>query len=234
MWINAPPTYLPQVGIGEVMRGLGLGEVIAPNSPDYRVGEMVQGLVGWQQCAVASPAAPLMPVEFAEGFAPSAYLGALGMTGLTAWVGMRDIGKPKPGDDWAAQLAAATPDGIGVDFENVGGDIIMDAIFARLNIGARVALCGLISGYNATDPPPGPRVRKPARPARDRAGLHRPRPFRARTGRSFRPEAAGTSGTSNPSPPISMRRDPWPSCAPRNDEDLSRHLGVGQIGCRRA
>jgi len=58
--------------------------------------------------------------------------------------------------DWADQLAAATPDGIDVDFENVGGDI-MDAVFARLNIGARVALCGLISGYNSADPPPGPR-----------------------------------------------------------------------------
>ena len=47
------------------------------------------------------------------------------------------------------QLAATTPDGIDVDFENVGGDI-MDAIFARLNLHARVALCGLISGYNDT------------------------------------------------------------------------------------
>ncbi|MGF2945823.1 NADP-dependent oxidoreductase [Mycobacterium sp. Lab-001] len=211
MWISATPTYLPPVGIGEVMRGLGLGEVVASNSPDYRVGQMVQGLVGWQQYAVASAAAPLMPVEVAEGVSPSAYLGALGMTGLTAWVGIRDIGKPKPGetvvvsaaagavgsvagqlakaagarvvgiaggpdkcallterlgfdaavdhraDDWAAQLAAATPNGIDVDFENVGGDI-MDAIFARLNIGARVALCGMISGYNAADPPPGPRA----------------------------------------------------------------------------
>lgn len=211
MWINDTPTYLPPVGIGEVMRGLGLGEVIASNSPDYRVGQTVQGLVGWQQYAVASPTAPLMPVEVADGVSPSAYLGALGMTGLTAWVGMRDIGKPKPGetvvvsaaagavgsvagqlakaagarvvgiaggpdkcklvterlgfdaavdhraDDWATQLAAATPDGIDVDFENVGGDI-MDAIFARLNIGARVALCGMISGYNAADPPPGPRA----------------------------------------------------------------------------
>jgi NADPH-dependent curcumin reductase CurA len=210
-WINDTPTYLPPVGIGEVMRGLGLGEVVASNSPDYQVGQTVQGLVGWQQYAVASAAAPLMPVEVAQGVSPSAYLGALGMTGLTAWVGIRDIGKPQPGetvvvsaaagavgsvagqlakaagarvvgiaggpekcalvterlgfdaavdhraDDWAAQLAAATPDGIDVDFENVGGDI-MDAIFARLNIGARVALCGMISGYNSADPPPGPRA----------------------------------------------------------------------------
>lgn len=59
-------------------------------------------------------------------------------------------------DDWRAQLKAATPDGIDVDFENVGGEI-MDAVFARLNIRARVALCGLISGYNDDDAQ-GPRA----------------------------------------------------------------------------
>jgi NADPH-dependent curcumin reductase CurA len=210
-WINDIPTYLPPVGIGEVMRAGGLGEVIASKNPNYAVGQIVQGLVGWQEYVVASDAMPLLPVGVSEGVSPSAYMGALGMTGLTAWIGIRDIGKPKPGetvvvsaaagavgsvagqlakvsgarvvgiaggpdkcalltdqlgfdaavdhraDDWAAQLAAATPNGIDVDFENVGGQI-MDAIFTRLNIGARVALCGLISGYNSADPPPGPRA----------------------------------------------------------------------------
>jgi NADPH-dependent curcumin reductase CurA len=210
-WINDTPTYLPPVGIGEVMRGGGLGEVVASKNSNYPVGQTVQGLVGWQEYAVASDAMFLLPVNVAEGVSPSAYLGALGTTGLTAWLGIRDIGKPQPGetvvvsaaagavgsvagqlaklsgarvvgiaggpekctlltdqlgfdaavdhraDDWAAQLAAATPNGIDVDFENVGG-VIMDAIFARLNIGARVALCGLISGYNSVHPPPGPRA----------------------------------------------------------------------------
>ncbi|MBW0015207.1 NADP-dependent oxidoreductase [Mycobacterium sp.] len=209
-WINDTPTYLPPVSIGEVMRGGGLGEVIASKNPNYAVGQTVQGLVGWQEYAVASDSNPLFPVDVAEGVSPSVYMGALGMTGLTAWVGIRDIGKPRPGetvvvsaaagavgsvagqlakadgarvvgiaggpekcallterlgfdaavdhraDDWPDQLTAATPDGIDVDFENVGGDI-MDAIFARLNIRARVALCGLISGYNSPEPPPGPR-----------------------------------------------------------------------------
>ncbi|ORV86013.1 NADP-dependent oxidoreductase [Mycobacterium interjectum] len=211
MWINDTPTYLPPVGIGEVMRAAGLGQVVASKNPNYPVGQTVQGLLGWQEYAVVSPAAFVMPVDVAAGISPSAYLGALGSTGLTAWVGIRDIGKPKQGEtvvvsaaagavgsvagqlakaagarvvgiaggpekcalltdqlgfdaavdhragDWAAQLAAATPNGIDVDFENVGGDI-MDAVFARLNIGARVALCGLISGYNSADPPPGPRA----------------------------------------------------------------------------
>lgn len=211
MWINDTPTYLPPVGLGEVMRAAGLGEVVASKNPKYVVGQHVQGLLGWQEYAVVSDASFVTPVELAQGVSPSAYLGALGSTGLTAWIGIRDIGKPQPGetvvvsaaagavgsvagqlakadgarvvgiaggpekcallteqlgfdaavdhraDDWAAQLAAATPDGIDVDFENVGGEI-MDAVFARLNMHARVALCGLISGYNAADPPPGPRA----------------------------------------------------------------------------
>ena len=58
--------------------------------------------------------------------------------------------------DWREELVAATPEGIDVNFENVGGEI-MDAVFARLNLRARVALCGLISGYNDVELPPGPR-----------------------------------------------------------------------------
>lgn len=211
MWINDTPTYLPPVGLGEVMRAAGLGKVVASNNPNYPVGQTVQGLLGWQEYVVASDATFLTPVDVAEGVSPSAYLGALGITGLTAWIGIRDIGKPRPdetvvvsaaagavgsvagqlakadgarvvgiaggpekcalltdqlgfdaavdhrADDWPTRLAAATPAGIDVDFENVGGDI-MDAIFTRLNIRARVALCGLISGYNSVDPPPGPRA----------------------------------------------------------------------------
>ena len=209
-WIRDTPTYLPPVGIGEVMRALGLGRVVASKHPGYREGQLVQGLVGWLEWAVASEATPLLPVPDIAGVSPSAHLGVLGHTGLTAWVGMNDIGRPQPGEtvvvsaaagavgsvagqiaqlrgarvvgivggpqkcallaerlqfdaavdrkaaDWGEQLVAATPDGIDVDFENVGGEI-MDAIFARLNLRARVVLCGLISAYNQPELPPGPR-----------------------------------------------------------------------------
>jgi NADPH-dependent curcumin reductase CurA len=209
-WINDTPTYLPPVGIGDVMRGLGLGRVVASKHRNYAEGQLVQGLTGWQEWVVASDAAPLLPVPDLGGDSPSAALGALGMTGLTAWVGLEDIGKPQEGetvvvsaaagavgsmaaqiakikgarvvgiaggpekcallteqlgldaavdhraDDWHDDLVAATPDGIDVDFENVGGPI-MDAIFARLNLRARVVLCGLISDYNSSEPPTPPR-----------------------------------------------------------------------------
>jgi len=210
-WLNDTPTYLPVVPIGDVVRAAGLGRCIASNNPAYEEGKLYQGLTGWQEYFVASDAMPLMPVTEAPGVdSPSAYLGVLGMTGLTAWVGMLQIGQPKEGEtvvvsaaagavgsvagqlakargarvvgiaggeekcalitgelgfdaavdykaaDWQEQLAAATPDGIDVDFENVGGEI-MEAVFTRININARIALCGLISGYNDDDPPPGPR-----------------------------------------------------------------------------
>ena len=208
-WIAETPTYLPPVAIGEVMRAGALGRVVASNSPDYEVGQLVQGLTGWQDYAVASAAAPLFVMPETPGLSESHLLGALGMTGLTAYVGMLDIGRPQAGEtvvvsaaagavgsiagqlaklqgarvvgiaggarkcelltgelgfdaavdykapDWREQLKAATPDGIDVDFENVGGEI-MEAVFGRLNVRARVALCGLISGYN-DDAPAGPR-----------------------------------------------------------------------------
>ncbi len=209
-WIRDVPTYLPPVAIGEVMRAVGLGRVVASNHDSYAEGQLVQGLIGWQEWAVVSDAAPLLPVPELPGVSPSFYLGALGATGLTAWVGLQDIGKPQPGetvvvsaaagavgsvagqvakikgarvvgiaggpekcrllteqlgfdaavdykaDDWHAELVAATPDGIDVDFENVGGEV-MDAVFGRLNLRGRIVLCGLISGYNEAVQPPGPR-----------------------------------------------------------------------------
>ena len=209
-WIRDAPSYLPPVGIGEVMRGLGLGRVVASKHPGYREGQLVTGLLGWQEWTVAGDAALLQPVKEIAGVPASAYLGALGMTGRTAWVGMTDIGCPQPGEtvvvsaaagavgsvagqiakhrgarvvgiaggrdkcallierlgfdaavdrragDWREQLVAATPEGIDVNFENVGGEI-MEAVFARLNLSARVALCGLISSYNDVNLPPGPR-----------------------------------------------------------------------------
>ena len=106
MWINDTPSYLPPVGIGEVMRAGGLGQVVASKNPNYAVGQTVQGLLGWQEYAVLSGTSMVNPVDVAEGVSPSAYLGALGMTGLTAWIGIRDIGKPQPGQTVVVSAAA--------------------------------------------------------------------------------------------------------------------------------
>ena len=165
----------------------------------------------WQDYQTFGPSNPAMkiPAEVAD-LPASAHLGALGMTGVTAYFGVTDVAEVKEGetvvisaasgavgsvagqiakivgaravgiaggaekcawlidelgfdaaidykaDDWAKQLKEATPDRIDVDFENVGGEI-MEKVFGRLNIGARIALCGLISGYNDEGGPVGPR-----------------------------------------------------------------------------
>jgi NADPH-dependent curcumin reductase CurA len=167
-----------------------------------REGDLVFGFTAWQDFAVAEDA---NEIPFAVLPAPlpapmSAFLGVLGHTGITAYLGVEDIGRPQPDEtmvvsaaagavgsvagqlgkargarvvgiagspakcrhvvddlgfdacidyrapDWAAQVDAATPDGVDVDYENVGGPI-MDHVLHRLNFGARVVLCGMISEY---------------------------------------------------------------------------------------
>jgi hypothetical protein len=120
-WIGETPTYLPPVGIGEVMRGLGLGRVVASKHDAYREGQLVQGLIGWQQWAVASDAAPLLPVTEMAGVSPSLYLGALGMTGLTAWVGLEDIGRPQPGETLVVSAAAGAVGSVAAQIGKIRG-----------------------------------------------------------------------------------------------------------------
>ena len=97
-WLSAVPTYLPPVGIGEVVRASGIGEVVASNHPRWSPGDLVQGMVGWQEYAVLGPRSlggisPIVP-----GFPPTYSLGVLGMTGLTAYFGLTDVGAVKPGE----------------------------------------------------------------------------------------------------------------------------------------
>jgi NADPH-dependent curcumin reductase CurA len=89
-------SYSKPVEIGGVMEGMTVGEVVASNHADYAPGDTVMGGAGWQRFCVVD-AAKLRKVDCNE--APlSANLGVLGMPGLTAWVGLEDIGEPKPGE----------------------------------------------------------------------------------------------------------------------------------------
>jgi NADPH-dependent curcumin reductase len=206
-WI-AGDTYLPAVKIGEVVRSGGAGRIEASNHPDYKVGDIVAGMVGWQDYVVMNPKGQLhklptgAPLELA--------MSVLGMTGMTAYFGLIDVGRPLAGETvvvsgaagatgsvvgqiakikgcraigvaggaekcrWLtedlgfdaaidyksekvrARLKELCPDGIDVFFDNVGGDVL-DAALARLALRGRIVLCGGISAYNATEPPPGPR-----------------------------------------------------------------------------
>jgi NADPH-dependent curcumin reductase len=199
--MNDVKSYAASVQIGDVMVGATVGEVVVSNNPALKKGDHVLGYYGWQQYGL-SDGRELQKVD--GNAAPlSAYLGTLGMPGLTAWFGLIDIGAPKPGEtvvvsaaagavgsvvgqiakikgcravgiaggkdkcahvvqdlgfdaciDYKAgnlmrDLAEATPKGVDIYFENVGGDIL-EAVALRLNPFARIPLCGLISQYNAT------------------------------------------------------------------------------------
>ncbi|MCU0888423.1 MAG: NADP-dependent oxidoreductase [Rubritepida sp.] len=97
-------SYAKPVDIGGVMEGATVGEVVASHDPGFAPGDLVMGGQGWQRfCAL--PGARLRKVDTAV--APlSAYLGLLGMPGLTAWVGLEDIGQPKPGETVVVSAAS--------------------------------------------------------------------------------------------------------------------------------
>jgi NADPH-dependent curcumin reductase CurA len=205
-WMNEGKSYVPPVEIGAVMRAAAAGKVTASKHKDFAVGDAVEGVLGVQQYAISNGRG-LRKVD--EKLAPlSAYLGGLGMSGLSAWFGLFEVGQAKPGDTVLVSGAAGAvgstvgqlakihgcrvvgiaggaekcafirelgfdgaidykgeklndgfrrelPKGVDVYFDNVGGDTL-DAALTRINLHARVVICGAISNYNATEKPKGP------------------------------------------------------------------------------
>ena len=202
--MNDAKSYVPPYELGKPMYGGAVGEVIAGGEP----GTLVVHQLGWREGALLD-ADRVQPGEVPDGVSPSALLGALGMPGMTAWVGVTDIAPVAEGetvfisaaagavgsvagqiakargcrvigsagapekvayvrdelgfdaafshhDDVRAALREAAPDGVDVYFDNVGGPQLEAAIGA-LNPRGRIALCGAVSQYNATEPAPGPR-----------------------------------------------------------------------------
>ncbi len=207
IWMANIPQYMPPVAIGEVMRSFGLAEVVESRSPQFKKGDKLVGFTGLQDYIVVDgqEARAFHKIPSIPFVSDSAFLGVLGINGLTAYFGMTDIAKPQKGEtlvvsaaagatgsiagqigrihgcrvvgiagsdekcqwltddlgfdaainykhpDWKDKLAAATPKGIDIDFENVGGEVL-NAVLGRMNLFGRVVLCGLISGYNKEDP----------------------------------------------------------------------------------
>ncbi|WP_026075817.1 NADP-dependent oxidoreductase [Noviherbaspirillum massiliense] len=197
-------SYAAPQALNEVMIGGTVGEVVGSNNPKFAVGDKVLGMLGWSEMGV-SDGSMLRKVDTSH-IPLSAYLGAVGMPGMTAWYGLTQIMQPKAGEtivvsaasgavgsvvgqlaklrgcravgiaggaekcayvvdelgfdacvdykagNLAADLAAATPDGIDAVFENVGGKIF-DECLARMNPFGRIALCGLIAGYDGQPMP---------------------------------------------------------------------------------
>lgn len=208
-WVNDTRSYMPPVGIGEVMRAYAAGTVDASRHPDFKIGDAVQSVLGVQQYAIVKGRGRIIKLDTSK--APmERWVGGLGMPGWTAYFGLLEVGQPKAGEtvvvsaasgavgsvvgqiakikgcrvvgiaggpekcafvkdvlgfddciDYKAgnlseRLRAACPDGIDVNFENVGGEIL-DAILPQMNVFGRVALCGMISGYNAAAAVAGPK-----------------------------------------------------------------------------
>jgi NADPH-dependent curcumin reductase CurA len=97
-WLNDGPNYMNPVGLGEVMRSGGVGQVVASNHAQLAVGDWVAGLVGWQDYVIAEAGGLFGLNRVPDGIDPKAMLGIFGSTGLTAYFGMVDIGQAKEGD----------------------------------------------------------------------------------------------------------------------------------------
>jgi len=207
-WLNEGKSYIPPVGIGEVMRAGTVGEVVASNADGFAPGDWVAGIWGVQTyAAVAAKDVHKIDTGLAP---PERWLGALGMPGMTAYFGILDVGALKDGetvvvsaaagavgglvgqiakvkgchvvgiaggaekcsyvvnelgfdacvdykeDGVLKALATACPKGVDVYFDNVGGPIL-EAAMTLLRRGARVVICGAISGYNDFSKIQGPR-----------------------------------------------------------------------------
>jgi NADPH-dependent curcumin reductase CurA len=197
-------SYADPQPLDATMIGGTVGQVVESKHPKFAAGDFVAGMFGWSEIGVSDGA--LLRKLDTTHIPLSAYLGPVGMPGMTAWFGFNQIMQPKAGEtvvvsaasgavgsvvgqlaklrgcravgiaggkdkcDYVvnelgfdacidykagkleADLAAATPDGVDAIFENVGG-AVFDAALARTNAFARVALCGMIAGYNGEDVP---------------------------------------------------------------------------------
>jgi hypothetical protein len=217
LWVSVDPyqrgrmsqtrSYARSLDLGDVITAQTLGEVVESRDGRYRAGELVVGQLGWQDYATARGGSLRRVLNGLDP--PTLALHAVGATGLTAYFGLLDVARPKPGEtvvvsgaagavgqivgqiaklagcrtvgiaggtekcadlrdvygydeavdykneDVRAALKDACPEGVDVYFDNVGGGITQ-AVIPRLNVGARIAVCGQISQYNLEQPEPGP------------------------------------------------------------------------------
>jgi NADPH-dependent curcumin reductase len=212
-WMNEGKSYIPPVGIGEVMRAGGIGVVMASRNPGFAAGDTVTGGPGvqeyWMVPADQVKRSGLARIDLRLGTVTQ-WLNVLGMPGMTGYFGLTDIGQPKAGETVVVSGAAGAvgqtvgqlakikgcrvvgiaggttkcawvvdelgfdacidykggsvrdglkqhcPKGVDIYFDNVGGEIL-DTVLTRINLKARIIVCGAISQYNNTTPVQGPK-----------------------------------------------------------------------------
>lgn len=104
-WVSAVANYSTPVGIGEVMRAFSAGTIVASRHPNYREGDTVMGMLGWQEYAISDGGTITRKVK-EKDLPLSLSLGVLGLNGVTAYFGLLDVGQPRPGDTVVVSTAA--------------------------------------------------------------------------------------------------------------------------------
>jgi len=97
-WMNDAPGYLPPIQIGDVIRSSGAGVVVESQTDRYAVGDIVIGMTGWQDYVLATEENKFSVVPAGMGLDLATVMNVLGVTGLTAWFGMTDVGAISAGD----------------------------------------------------------------------------------------------------------------------------------------
>lgn len=206
-WMNDGKSYIEPVGLGDVMRAGGIGQVVESKNAKFAPGDYVSGMANVQTYCVTDGKGW---VKVDPNLAPlTTYLNVLGMPGMTAYFGLLESGQPKAGEtvvvsgatgavgstvgqvakikgcrvvgiaggaekchiavkelgfdacidykneDVRIGLKRECPNGIDVYFDNVGGEIL-DTVLTRINLRARIVICGAISQYNNTTAIKGP------------------------------------------------------------------------------
>ena len=121
-WMEDRESYLPPVGLGEPMRAGSIGQVVESNNPEFSTGDMVQTTGGWQDFVVISPSqSPLGLNKVPEGVPPEMMLSVLGVTGLTAYWGLLDLGEPKAGETVLVSGAAGATGSVAGQIARIKG-----------------------------------------------------------------------------------------------------------------
>lgn len=119
-WLSKAEGYIPPVEIGEVVRCSGIGRITESNSAQAPVGALVATLTGWQEHAVVG-VDPMLTTVLADDADPLAELSAFGSGGLTAYVGLTDIGKVREGETVVVSAAAGNTGSLAVQIAKIVG-----------------------------------------------------------------------------------------------------------------
>jgi NADPH-dependent curcumin reductase len=117
----AMDTYLPAVKIGEVMRSFAVAQVVESRHPALQAGQLVQGLFGWQDYALARPGTSTSPTPVPAGVPIETAMSALGLTGITAYFGLLEVGRPRPGETVVVSGAAGATGSAAAQIARIAG-----------------------------------------------------------------------------------------------------------------